>query len=130
MVSPPQSPAERHMRDRKTKGIGLAIVGAGRVGLFRGEVAARHPAVEWIGIAELNPNRGGDVAARIGADFVTTDHRELLRRPEVTCPLIATDEHLPVAPIMAAGRRGGPVLIRKALRTQLPGAAPRPKAIT
>ena len=40
------------------KGIGLAIVGAGRVGLFRGEVAARHPAVQWIGIAEKNHNRG------------------------------------------------------------------------
>ena len=45
------------------KGIGLAIVGAGRVGLFRGEVAARHPAVEWIGIAEKNPNRAGEVGA-------------------------------------------------------------------
>jgi len=29
-----------------TKGVGLAIIGGGRVGLFRGEVAARHPAVE------------------------------------------------------------------------------------
>jgi myo-inositol 2-dehydrogenase/D-chiro-inositol 1-dehydrogenase len=60
--------------------IGLAIVGAARVGLFRGEVAARHMAVEWIGIAERNPNRAADVAHRIGADFVTGDHRELLRR--------------------------------------------------
>ena len=62
---------------KNAKGVGLAIIGAGRVGLFRGEVAARHPAVEWIGIAELNHNRGGDVAARIGADFVTTDYRAL-----------------------------------------------------
>ena len=69
---------------KNAKGIGLAIIGAGRVGLFRGEVAARHPAVEWVGIAELNHNRGGDVAARIGADFVTTDYRALLARPEVT----------------------------------------------
>ncbi len=30
---------------KSAKGIGLAIIGAGRVGLFRGEVAARHPAV-------------------------------------------------------------------------------------
>ena len=44
---------------KSAKGVGLAIIGAGRVGLFRGEVAARHPAVEWIGIAELNHNRGG-----------------------------------------------------------------------
>ena len=77
------------MKGRRTNGIGLAIVGAGRVGLFRGEVAARHPAVEWIGIAELNDNRGKSVAAKIGADFVTTDHRELLARPEATCAIIA-----------------------------------------
>ena len=110
------------MRREPTR-IGLAIVGAGRVGLFRGEVAARHPAVEWIGIAELNPNRGGDVAARIGADFVTTDHHELLRRPEVTCALIATDEHLHVDPIMAAVERGVPMLIEKPLATDLAQSA-------
>jgi predicted dehydrogenase len=107
------------MKDRKTKGIGLAIVGAGRVGLFRGEVATRHPAVEWIGIAERNPNRGGSVAAKIGADFVTTDYRELLARPEATCVIIATDEHLHVDPIMAAIEHGLPMLIEKPLATDL-----------
>jgi myo-inositol 2-dehydrogenase / D-chiro-inositol 1-dehydrogenase len=111
------------MRERATKGIGLAIVGAGRVGLFRGEVAARHPAVEWIGIAEKNPNRGGSVAAKIGADFVTTDHRELLTRPEATCAIIATDEHLHVDPIMAAVERGLPMLIEKPLATDLAESA-------
>jgi myo-inositol 2-dehydrogenase/D-chiro-inositol 1-dehydrogenase len=50
---------------KNAKGVGLAIIGAGRVGLFRGEAAARHPAVEWIGIAELNHNRGGDVAGAL-----------------------------------------------------------------
>src|SRR5713226_5874887 len=107
------------MKGRRTSGIGLAIVGAGRVGLFRGEVAARHPAVEWIGIAELNHNRGGDVAARIGADFVTTSHRELLARPEVNAVLISTDEHLHVEPILAAVERGLPMLIEKPLATGL-----------
>src|SRR5437667_5854350 len=115
---------------KNAKGVGLAIIGAGRVGLFRGQVAARHPAVEWIGIAELNPNRGGDVAARIGADFVTTDHRELLRRSEVTCALIATDEHLHVAPVMAAVERGVPMLIEKPLATDLAESARVLKAIT
>src|SRR6202034_1315883 len=107
------------MKGRRTSGIGLAIVGAGRVGLFRGEVAARHPAVEWIGVAELNPNRGGSVAAKIGADFVTTDHRELLNRPEATCAIIATDEHLHADPIMAALERGLRMLSEKPLATDL-----------
>ncbi len=65
--------------------IGLAIIGGGRVGLFRGEVANRHPSVGWIGLAEKNPNRAGEVAPKIGADFVTQSHVELLKRPEVTC---------------------------------------------
>jgi predicted dehydrogenase len=108
---------------KSAKGIGLAIVGAGRVGLFRGAVAARHPAVEWIGIAEKSANRGGDVGATIGADFITTDHRELLRRPEVTAAIIATDEHLHVDPIMAAVERGVPMLIEKPLATTLADSA-------
>src|SRR5438128_5873811 len=115
---------------RQAKSVGLAIIGAGRVGLFRGEVAARHPAVQWIGIAEKNHNRGLYVAEKIGADFVTTDHRELLRRPEVTCALIATDEHLHVAPVMAAVERGVPMLIEKPLATDLAQSARVLKAIS
>ena len=104
---------------QEAKGIGLAIIGAGRVGLFRGEVATRHPAVQWIGIAEKNHNRGLHVAEKIGADFVTQDLRELLKRPEITCAIIATDEHLHVDPIMAAVERGVPMLIEKPLATDL-----------
>jgi predicted dehydrogenase len=111
------------------KGIGLAIVGAGRVGLFRGEVAARHIAVEWIGIAEKNPERAKLVVEKVGADFVTSDHRELLRRPEVTAAIIATDEHLHVDPIMAGVERGVPMLIEKPLATDLADSARVLKAI-
>ena len=115
---------------KNAKGVGLAIIGAGRVGLFRGEAAARHPAVEWIGLAEKNPNRAGEVAAKIEADFVTQSHRELLSRPEVTCAIIATDEHLHVDPILAAVERGVPMLIEKPLATDLAESARVLKAIT
>jgi predicted dehydrogenase len=113
-----------------SKDIGLAIIGGGRVGLFRGEVANRHPAVKWIGVAEKNHNRLGEVAPRIGADFATTSHAELLKRPEVTCAIIATDEHLHVDPIMAAVERGVPMLIEKPLATDLAQSARVLKAIT
>ena len=113
----------------QAKGIGLAIIGGGRVGLFRGEVAARHPAVEWIGLAEKNPNRAGEVGPKIDADFVTQSHVELLRRPEVTAAIICTDEHLHVDPIMAAVERGIPMLIEKPLATDLKQSARVLKAI-
>ena len=107
------------MPKKNPKRIGLAIIGAGRVGLFRGEVAARHPQVDFIGLAEIKPDRAKRVAAKVGADFVTADYRELLARPEVTAAIIATDEHLHVEPILAAVERKLPLLIEKPLATDL-----------
>ena len=104
---------------RSMKPIGLALVGAGRIGLIRGAIAARHPSIQWIGIAETRAERGKEVAQRIGAGFVTTDFRELLARPEATAAVIATDEHLHVEPILAAVERRLPMLIEKPLATEL-----------
>src|SRR3954465_1996727 len=107
------------MPKKNPKRIGLAIIGGGRVGLFRGEVAARHPQVDFIGLAELKPDRAKEVGAKIKADFVTRDYRELLARPEVTAAIVATDEHLHGDPILAAAERGLPLLIEKPLATTL-----------
>ena len=104
---------------KQPKKIGLAIVGAGRVGLIRGELAARHPAVGWIGIADINPERAKLVGDKVGAEFVTGDFRELLNRPEVNAAVISTDEHLHVAPVLAAVERGLSLMIEKPLATDL-----------
>src|SRR5690242_7146434 len=107
------------MPKKSPKRIGLAIIGGGRVGLFRGEVAARHPQVDFIGLAELKPDRAKEVGAKIKADFVTRDYEALLAWPEVTAAIIATDEHLHVEPILAAVERKLPLLIEKPLATTL-----------
>src|SRR5438046_8501761 len=107
------------MPTKKPKRIGLAIIGGGRVGLCRGAVAARHPQVDFSGLAELKPDRRKEVGEKIRADFVTDDYRKLLARPEVTAAIVATDEHLHVAPILAAVERKLPLLIEKPLATGL-----------
>ena len=104
---------------KQPKRIGLAIVGAGRVGLFRGEVAARHPMVDFIGVADLKQGRLSLLEEKTKADFVTTDFRELLKRPEITAAIISTDEHLHVEPILAAVERKLSLLIEKPLATEL-----------
>jgi myo-inositol 2-dehydrogenase / D-chiro-inositol 1-dehydrogenase len=109
--------------NKQPKRIGLAIVGAGRVGLIRGEIAARYPQVDWIGLAEKNPDRAKLVAEKVGANFVTSDFRELLKQPEVTAVVVSTDEHLHVDPIMAAVERKLPMLIEKPLATDLAESA-------
>jgi myo-inositol 2-dehydrogenase / D-chiro-inositol 1-dehydrogenase len=110
-------------RTKTSQKLGLAIIGAGRVGLFRGDTAMRHPAVEWIGIAEKNHNRGHYVGDRIGADYITEDYKELLARPEVNAVIVATDEHLHVEPILEALKYGKPLLIEKPLATTLADSA-------
>ena len=104
---------------KQPRRIGLAIVGAGRVGLFRGEVAARHPMVDFIGVADLKQERLSLLKEKTKADFVTADFQELLKRPEVTAAIIATDEHLHVEPILAAVDRKLSLLIEKPLATEL-----------
>jgi myo-inositol 2-dehydrogenase / D-chiro-inositol 1-dehydrogenase len=89
------------------------------VGLFRGEVAARHPMVDFIGLCDLKADRLEMVQGKTRADFATTDFRELLKRPEITAAIIATDEHLHVEPILAAAERGLSLLIEKPLATEL-----------
>src|SRR2546423_8469188 len=107
------------MARKAPKRIGVAIVGAGRVGLFRGEVAARHPQVDFIGVADLKPERAKLVGDKCRADFVTVDYRQLLKRPEITAAIISTDEHLHVEPILAALERKLSLLIEKPLATEL-----------
>ncbi|MDR5676592.1 MAG: Gfo/Idh/MocA family oxidoreductase [Armatimonadota bacterium] len=111
------------MRGKTVRRLGVAVVGAGRVGTFRAQIAARHPAVDWIGLAERVPERGEALAQRIGADYVTTDFRELLARPEVTCVVVATDEHLHADPVLAAVERRLPLLVEKPLATTLRDSA-------
>ena len=107
------------MPKKNPKRIGLAIIGAGRVGLFRGEVAARHPQVDFIGLADIKPDRLKLVGDKVNADFLTADYRELLARPEVTAVVVATDEHLHVAPVLDTVERGLPIFIEKPLATEL-----------
>ncbi len=107
------------MAKKNPKRIGLAVIGAGRVGLLRGEVAARHPMVDFIGIADLKPERLSLLKEKTRADFVTADFRELLSRPEVTAAIISTDEHLHVEPILAAVERKLSLMIEKPLATEL-----------
>jgi myo-inositol 2-dehydrogenase / D-chiro-inositol 1-dehydrogenase len=104
---------------KQPRRIGLAIVGAGRVGLFRGEIAARHAMVDFIGVADLKQERLALLKEKTGADFVTTDFHELLQRKEITAAIISTDEHLHVEPILAAVERGLSLLIEKPLATEL-----------
>jgi myo-inositol 2-dehydrogenase/D-chiro-inositol 1-dehydrogenase len=105
------------MEKRKTKPIGLAIVGSGRVGRIRGLCAAEYPGVEWIGCCDVKEEVAKKLAADLGTDFYTTDYKELLARPEVTASILATDENERVGALMASIERGHDIFAEKPLAT-------------
>lgn len=116
------------MKERKE--IGLAIIGCGTIGRIRAEIARAYPGIGWIGLCDLKSDIGGKLAEDIGADFFTNDYKELLRRPEVTATIVATDENFHYDPTMLAIEMGHKLFIEKPLATDARQSAEINKAIT
>jgi predicted dehydrogenase len=95
---------------KETKPIGLAIIGAGRIGSTRARVARAHPGTRVVCIVDINADRAVDLANEVGADFSTDDVAKAVGRPDVDAVLVATPEHTHTEPILAAIAAGKPVM--------------------
>jgi myo-inositol 2-dehydrogenase / D-chiro-inositol 1-dehydrogenase len=103
----------------KRKSLGIAVVGAGRIGGLRARLAAVHPAVEFIAVADADPARARALAQDIGAQFHSGDNLAAISRPEVNAVIVATSEGEHVRPVMQALELGKPVLVEKPLALTL-----------
>ncbi len=74
-------------REKLQKELGIAVIGAGRIGTLRARLAAKHPSVGFMAIADLDPQRAKALAEVTGADFHTGNNNEAIERPEVNCCL-------------------------------------------
>ena len=105
------------MTETQQKDIGLAIIGCGTIGRIRAMLARDYPGVKWLGLCDTNEEVGQKLAEDSGADYFTGDFEQLLKRPEVTAAIIATDENFHVAPTLAAVEQGHDLFIEKPLAT-------------
>ena len=103
----------RLARIMKRKQIGIAVVGSGRIGTLRARLAAKHPAVGFLAISDLDPARARSLAEQTGADFHSGDNDEIIARPEVTAVIVSTPEGEHSAPVRRALELGKPVLVEK-----------------
>jgi predicted dehydrogenase len=101
------------------KELGIAVVGSGRIGTLRAQLAARHPAVRFLAISDKDPARARTLAETSGADFHSTDNDEVISRPEVTAVFVSTPEGEHAAPVCKALELGKPVLVEKPLALSL-----------
>jgi predicted dehydrogenase len=99
----------------KRRELGVAVIGSGRIGSLRARLAARHPAVGFLAVSDIDPARARALAELAGADFHSTDNEEAIARPEVNAVIVSTPEHEHVAPVCRALELGKPVLMEKPL---------------
>ena len=55
--------------------LGVAVIGAGRIGTLRARLAAKHPAVRYVAISDADPARAKALADQAGAQFHSGDNR-------------------------------------------------------
>src|SRR6266513_4689341 len=101
------------------KQLGIAVVGAGRIGSLRARLAAGHSAVNFIAVSDTDPARARDLAREVGAQFHSGDNLAAMSRPEVSAVVVATSEGEHLRPVMQALERGKAVLVEKPLALTL-----------
>ena len=100
----------------------MAIVGAGRIGTLRGQLAAQHPAVRFIAVSDQKPDKAAGLAKKVGAQFHSGDNAEIIARPEVNAVIVSTSEGEHMAPVLKAIELGKPVLVEKPIALSLADA--------
>jgi predicted dehydrogenase len=101
------------------KELGIAVVGAGRIGSLRARLVAQHPSVGFLAVSDLDPERAETVRATVGADFASGDNYEVMRRPEVNAVIVSTSEAEHTLPILQALELDKPVLVEKPIALSL-----------
>jgi len=105
-----------------SKPLGVAVVGAGRIGTLRARLAAKHPCVGFLAISDLDLTRAQALAKVTHADLSSGSNLEVIESPDVTAVIVSTPEGEHVAPIVRALELGKPVLVEKPLALELADA--------
>jgi len=97
----------------KRSDLGIAVVGAGRIGTLRARLAAKHPAVRFLAISDRDPARARALAEQAGADLHSGDNEDVIGHADVTAVIVSTPEQLHTKPVLRALELGKPVLVEK-----------------
>ena len=104
------------------KRLGIAVVGSGRIGTLRAKLAAKHPAVDFLAVSDVDPAKAKALAQQANANVHSADNDEVIAHPDVNAVFVSTPENEHMKPICAALRLGKPVLVEKPIALSLPDA--------
>ena len=99
--------------------IGLAVIGAGKIGRHRARLAQQHAGVAFLGIADIDEEAARSLAEEVGADTWTTDVASLVGSTDVDAVIISTQEMAHTEPLLQTLPFGKPTLVEKPLTLDL-----------
>jgi myo-inositol 2-dehydrogenase / D-chiro-inositol 1-dehydrogenase len=103
--------------------VGVALVGAGRMGAFHAETLARRlPGVRLAAVADAAPGAAERLAGELGADRAYTDAAQLWDDPAVDAVVIASPARSHADLVVAAAAAGRHVFCEKPMAVTLPDA--------
>ena len=102
--------------------LGVAIIGAGRIGALRAQLAVSHPAVRFLALADVDAARARAVADKCGAQLASAENLAVISHPSVNTVIVATGEHEHVEPVLQALELGKAVLVEKPLALSIADA--------
>lgn len=106
----------------KKKELGIAVVGSGRIGSLRAQLAAEHPAVGFVAVSDRDPACARALAGKMAAQYHSADNLEAISRPEVNAVIVSTSESEHTEAVLAAIGLGKPVLVEKPIALSLADA--------
>jgi predicted dehydrogenase len=104
------------------KELGVAVIGAGRIGTLRARLAAKHPSVRFIAISDADPERARSLAQQTGAAYHCSDNDAAIARPEVNAVFVSTPEGQHAHAVRKALELGKAVLVEKPIALSLADA--------
>ena len=110
------------MEKREKQELGVAVVGSGRIGTLRANMASRHPSVRFLAVSDIDAEKAGLLAQSVNADLASSDNYAIISNPEVNAVVVSTPEHEHAEPILQALELGKPVFVEKPLALTLEDA--------
>ena len=107
------------MRSRE---IGVAVVGSGRIGTLRAQIAARHPAVTFLAISDASADRARALGEQVAAGCVSSSNSEVIHHPQVQAVFVSTPEHDHRTAVVEALEAGKAVFVEKPIALTLEDA--------
>lgn len=102
--------------------LGIAVVGAGRIGTLRATMVAAHPAVNLLAVSDRDRTRADALAEKVNADVISSDNLEVISHPDVDAVIVSTSEPEHLQPVIQALECGKPVLVEKPIALRLQDA--------